>query len=178
MCLSFILSLLGWWITIAYKYKLTMRSVCLESTVCQEGWAMMSYLIIPNQNHWAGYSTHDIDHVFGPIMEQWNLSIMIEHYSIHSSVLITVDCAQINYLWCWSLPPPLSKHCRSKPIWDTHLPFIVYLTQGCSIQMVHWSNAHEDTGGEITLIQMSTVIPFDLDNQKRCEPFILCIRQA
>jgi hypothetical protein len=25
---------------------------------------------------------------------------------------------------------------------------------------------------------MSTVIPFDLDNQKRCEPFILCISQA
>jgi hypothetical protein len=27
-------------------------------------------------------------------------------------------------------------------------------------------------------IQMSTVIPFDLDNQKRCEPFILYISQA
>jgi hypothetical protein len=25
---------------------------------------------------------------------------------------------------------------------------------------------------------MSTVIPFDLDNQKRCEPFILWISQA
>jgi hypothetical protein len=25
----------------------------------------------------------------------------------------------------------------------------------------------------IILIQMSTVIPFDLDNQKRCEPFSL-----
>jgi hypothetical protein len=25
---------------------------------------------------------------------------------------------------------------------------------------------------------MTTVIPFDLDNQKRCEPFILCISQA
>jgi hypothetical protein len=25
---------------------------------------------------------------------------------------------------------------------------------------------------------MSTAIPFDLDNQKRCEPFILCISQA
>jgi hypothetical protein len=25
---------------------------------------------------------------------------------------------------------------------------------------------------------MLTVIPFDLDNQKRCEPFILCISQA
>jgi hypothetical protein len=30
----------------------------------------------------------------------------------------------------------------------------------------------------ISLIQMSTVIPFDLDNQKRCEPFILCNCQA
>jgi hypothetical protein len=25
---------------------------------------------------------------------------------------------------------------------------------------------------------MSTVIPFDIDNQKRGEPFILCISQA
>jgi hypothetical protein len=25
---------------------------------------------------------------------------------------------------------------------------------------------------------MSTVILFDIDNQKRCEPFILCISQA
>jgi hypothetical protein len=30
----------------------------------------------------------------------------------------------------------------------------------------------------IPRIQMSTVIPFDLDIQKRCEPFILCIGQA
>jgi hypothetical protein len=25
---------------------------------------------------------------------------------------------------------------------------------------------------------LETVIPFDLDNQKKCEPFILCISQA
>jgi hypothetical protein len=30
----------------------------------------------------------------------------------------------------------------------------------------------------IPVLQMSTDIPFDLDNQKRCEPFILCIIQA